>query len=662
MFPAHESNQHSEKPGGTDPEKASQPQVSVLIWAHRQPDRWLETFQSACALDNVKTVDFVVHPDDSSPLKKFVNDKSSISKSTSLSESCKKIIDEGAEQVLVIIWPVVLTKDALRYASEWLWNDPRIGTVSFLSNAAGYLSFPYRNTEHPVGPNGQNEVTLTKLFRSKLSNPSPVPIPVCEGAAVLISRSALVVSGDLSHDSSHHPQFVLAEFSLRASKRGFNNFLDTTTFVNRPWDLIGHEPTILSNPDARHALYMKHHFFPGLHDYERNVHNSVLGVALDNARIKQNGLRILVDASELGPQQMGTQVVTLSMSLALAQHESVQSVIVAVPDPQNLPVYAEALRMTEKVSVIASDNLNFSNAPHVDIIHRPYQPSRQIPWDRWRQISKRIVITIQDVIGYRNGSYFRNWEDWHSYRWTFRDQIEKTDGIFCISRDVTEAVRQERLPIDSSRVFVVPNGVDHLSTNSVTEIPGELIDRGLASAPFILILGTTYAHKNRDLGVRVWQKLVSKGRRISLVMAGANVPFGTNRLEEAIAVSDHRDVVVLPDVKEKERNWLLQQASLVLYPTSAEGFGLVPFEAAQMNCPCLHVSFGPLKEFLGNSNLPGSYDLDELAAAAERLLDDGAARRQNIARVMATKDKLSWKAHADTAVEAYLSIMENNAR
>ncbi len=56
------------------------------------------------------------------------------------------------------------------------------------------------------------------------------------------------------------------------------------------------------------------------------------------------------------------------------------------------------------------------------------------------------------------------------------------------------------------------------------------------------------------------------------------------------------DVFVLPDLPSPERNWLMRHADLVLYPSSAEGFGLVPFEAARFGTPTLFTRFGPLQE------------------------------------------------------------------
>ena len=46
-------------------------------------------------------------------------------------------------------------------------------------------------------------------------------------------------------------------------------------------------------------------------------------------------------------------------------------------------------------------------------------------------------------------------------------------------------------------------------------------------------------------------------------------------------------VVDLPAVSEVEKRWLYGRTAAVLYPSLYEGFGLVPFEAADYGVPCL---------------------------------------------------------------------------
>ncbi len=122
--------------------------------------------------------------------------------------------------------------------------------------------------------------------------------------------------------------------------------------------------------------------------------------------------------------------------------------------------------------------------------------------------------------------------------------------------------------------------------------------RGFAEGQFILCLGTDYAHKNRDLALAVLVQLRQRGHAHALVLAGPTVPYGSSRLSEANLRLHNRDtlesdVFVLPDLPSSERNWLMRHADLVLYPSSAEGFGLVPYEAARFGTPTLFTRFWP---------------------------------------------------------------------
>jgi glycosyltransferase involved in cell wall biosynthesis len=368
---------------------------------------------------------------------------------------------------------------------------------------------------------------------------------------------------------------------------------------------------------------------------------------------------VLIDGSALGPKEMGTQQLILQLTTSLSKHPDIQLVALGVPDPLNLPKYAEELRHADKVQLVPVSNLSFEGAPQVDIIHRPFQPTGEIPWSRWRSLGKRSIITIQDLIAYRNGAYFKNWEEWDTYRKNFRRQIANTDSVFCISHDVIQAVKDERLPVNEQNLFVVENGSDARSKDQPKRIPKAIVERSWSARSFVVVLGATYAHKNRDLALRVWSRLRAGGFDHAMVLVGAAVPHGSTRNEEAIVCPPHlqSDVLSLPEVAAEERNWLLQNASLVLYLTAAEGFGLVPFEAACLGIPTLHVSFGPLRELIEDPEVPASYDLDALTTRAQLLLSDPLASTRCVQNVMKALGTLTWKRTAEKTVDSYFQTL-----
>ena len=116
--------------------------------------------------------------------------------------------------------------------------------------------------------------------------------------------------------------------------------------------------------------------------------------------------------------------------------------------------------------------------------------------------------------------------------------------------------------------------------------------------------------------------------------------------------------VLLPDVDSAERNWLLKHATPVLYPSSAEGFGLVPFEAARFGTPTVHVEFGPLKDLLGGSPAAvQGWSEVSLVQAMCAMLDDPQVARDSVRLTLDRAESLTWTRTASLLVEEYMRIM-----
>ena len=113
-------------------------------------------------------------------------------------------------------------------------------------------------------------------------------------------------------------------------------------------------------------------------------------------------------------------------------------------------------------------------------------------------------------------------------------------------------------------------------------------------------------------------------------------------------------VVDLGAVSEAEKLWLLSSAAAVLYPTTSEGFGLIPFEAARAGTPCLFAWHTSLAEYLPES--PASivpWDVDVTAARIAPALVPGSERDRLICSVATAAVGLTAERHARSHVEVY---------
>ena len=320
--------------------------------------------------------------------------------------------------------------------------------------------------------------------------------------------------------------------------------------------------------------------------------NAAFGETYVAARASVGGLRIVLDGSVLGPKEMGTQVSMLALIKALSERPEIASIGVTLPLSDPPPYAAEVLRHPKVDARYKPDN-DLSIFGEVDVIHRPFHSNVD---ESWRRTASRIVMTLNDLIAFQIPIYHETQDEWFKYREGIRQAVSDVDGLIVISDDVRQQVSVERMRIEDARLFVAPLGVGHLTGNEPAFPPDELLQRGFDESPFLVVLGANSAHKNRGRAIEVLQALRQMGHPLSLVLAGAHVPYGSSRMEEDAAWQPDQPVYVIPDVSSEERNWLLRHASVVLYPTSAEGFGFVPHEAAAFGTPSVFVPFGPLGE------------------------------------------------------------------
>jgi glycosyltransferase involved in cell wall biosynthesis len=203
-------------------------------------------------------------------------------------------------------------------------------------------------------------------------------------------------------------------------------------------------------------------------------------------------------------------------------------------------------------------------------------------------------------------------------------------------------------------------GVDHsLAQIEHAPAPPRGADRIVGETEVMLCLGTDFQHKNRLFALRLLNELRHRhGWQGRLVLAGPRVQHGSSIPDEhrLLAVDDGlRDAVIDVDsVSEGEKLWLFQRARLVLYPTVHEGFGLIPFEAADHGVPCLWAPGTALSEVLPDTAagiVP--WDAGASAERALELLRDETARACNLDAIRNAAAGLTWDTAGRQLIDVY---------
>jgi glycosyltransferase involved in cell wall biosynthesis len=518
---------------------------------------------------------------------------------------------------------VVVLKPGCRVGAEWLERireaanvDARVATAVALSDD-GRPSSAY---EFDAAAAAVRSGSLR--LRPRLRTAS--------GPCVYVRRSALELLGDVdclpSPDSGD-------EFSRQCLERGLCHVLADDVLV----------------------LYQGRSAFAVPRETDST---KPLARSLGAARRALEGLSVLIDARSLIGPTSGTNIHVLELIAAVTRTQRAR--VTAIVPNDISPDASAVLQKLPAALVTVGPGGGLRPAVRADVVHRPFQISTPADLTFLAQVADRLVITHQDLISYHNPGYFRSPSAWEGYRDLTRRALSVADRVVFLSEHVREDAFADDL-VEPHRADVVRIGVDHHLTRAGAEDPQP--PRGAARIPrdveVMLCLGTDFRHKNRVFALRLLDELQRRhGWPGWLVMAGPGVAFGSSIPEEEHFLSRQpsvADVLVRLDaLRDDEKAWLLRRADLVLYPSVQEGFGLVPFEAADHGVPCLWARGTALGEVLPETAagiVP--WDVASSADNALELMRDQRTSAGNVQTVRGAAAALRWDISAERLIEVY---------
>lgn len=205
--------------------------------------------------------------------------------------------------------------------------------------------------------------------------------------------------------------------------------------------------------------------------------------------------------------------------------------------------------------------------------------------------------------------------------------------------------------VDPGRVRVTHLGVDPSWARSEAPTPGWLEQRGLPDR-YILAVGTLEPRKNLSSLVAAYARICRQPDVPALVLAGGE-GWGA-RLDGAGIPSDR--LVLTGHVTQEDLQPLVAGASLLVFPSLDEGFGLPPLEALACGVPVVANDLPVLREVLGDQ-------VTLCDASHDSTL--GEAILEGLARPVGTPDSrrahaatFTWSACASATRNAYLAALD----
>lgn len=218
--------------------------------------------------------------------------------------------------------------------------------------------------------------------------------------------------------------------------------------------------------------------------------------------------------------------------------------------------------------------------------------------------------------------------------WMMKQRMQWSDRFIAISKSIVPDLI-EYWGVREERIDVVHNGIPSVWWQPVSaEQKKRVLDRLKLHQPFLLFVGTLQPRKNVTRIITAYKNLsVELRQHYKLVVAGSAFPGSDELILELKNLASKDQAVWLDYVSNEDLRVLYQQASLFVFPSLAEGFGLPIVEAFASKTPVITSDRGAMAEVAGDAALLiDPYSVEQITHAMQALLTDLTLRQEYIAK------------------------------
>jgi glycosyltransferase involved in cell wall biosynthesis len=261
------------------------------------------------------------------------------------------------------------------------------------------------------------------------------------------------------------------------------------------------------------------------------------------------------------------------------------------------------------------------------------------------------VVTIHDLAFIRFPQTFR------AYNRTYLDFATRlTARRAARILTVSEHTRREvigLLGVPPERVVVTPNAARaHFRPPPIGAIDQLRARHGLPER-FLLYVGTLEPRKNLTTLLEAFAE-VARRTDATLLIGGGKGWLYTPIFERLTALGLRDRVRVVGYIDEEELPLWYAAATVFVFPSIYEGFGMPPLEAMACGTPVVTSNTSSLPEVVGDAGIMvDPHDAAALAAALAQLLNDADLRADLRTRGLQRAARFTWNTTAERTLRAY---------
>jgi glycosyltransferase involved in cell wall biosynthesis len=340
----------------------------------------------------------------------------------------------------------------------------------------------------------------------------------------------------------------------------------------------------------------------------------------DFVKLGGRNIKILVDARMMNDSGIGRYLRGLIIKLINSSQVSQITLIGTWPTDQELQ---RKWKQSNKVSMVPykakvygikhqiyGSWLFYKLARSHDVVHFPH-------FDVPLYVPINSVATIHDLIHLRLPQFFPFIKRFGAVALINR-VVKKCKGI-CVVSESTKRDLVEMFKCPSGKISVIYPELDpKFYPQRSQTVANFKHKKGLTN--YLLCVGNLKPHKNLTSAVQAFNAVRGDFNDLKLVIIGKN--FGDDGLGDI--TKENREIVFTGEVNEEELLLYYCGASVFLFLSLYEGFGLPPLEAMACGVPVIASNTSSIPEVVGTGGiLVNPLHLNEICQQIRRVLRDG---------------------------------------
>lgn len=267
----------------------------------------------------------------------------------------------------------------------------------------------------------------------------------------------------------------------------------------------------------------------------------------------------------------------------------------------------------------------------------------------------RTIITVHDLVAFLFPAG-HNAKAVIIERLTLKRAVKKAAQIFVVSEN-TQKDLLKKFKYPPEKIHITPCAPSDFFREKVEE--SELTwfrTQHKLPKKFILAVGTLEPRKNFGTLIKSFVLIKAKLPDSKLVIVGKK-GWKYSHIEEKLKEFKMTDDVIFPGyLSGEDLKKMYACATVFVFPSLYEGFGIPPLEAMACGCPVISSNVASLPEVVGDAGiLIDPRNARRMADAVVSLIENDQVRNMLIERGLRRAEKFSWKASAEAALAVFNS-------